>query len=195
MKAKTETKSSYQKGIELEAEFAKFMKEELKYDGVKTRKQIPGKYNIKGSEADIIGVTHDPRKERFRKASIVAIVIALLGFILILTGDLSEDWFTACLIIEVAGMIYVAINRRLGDKFTWVECKNWKTNIPIKEVSELYRKVQDNNASKDRRFKIDKLLFVANKGFVNVAEDFAREHNIACYVRQDNSFVELKQWE
>ena len=64
-------KSSYQKGLDFEKEFATFMKEELKYDKIKVRKQVSGKHNIKGAEADIIGVEHDNRSEWFRKGAII----------------------------------------------------------------------------------------------------------------------------
>ncbi len=125
----------------------------------------------------------------------ILLVIALGGIALSLLEALPEEMISLFIITEVAALIYALIGRSYSDKYTWVECKNWKTNISLDKVRELYSKVTDNNESKDRKFKVDKMLFVARKGFVNVAQDYADEHNITCFIKQDKSFIKLKLWE
>lgn len=191
----TKKETSYKKGKEFEQEFAKFMKNKLEYDKVKLRKQVSGKHNIKGAEADIIGVEHNPKSERLRDASIYLIFIALIGFGLIIGEVISTDWVGVCVVCELGAFFYHAISRKLGDKYTWVECKNQKHNVNLTLVRDLYNKVKDNNQSKDRRFKIHKIFFVARKGFVNVAEDYAHEHEIACFIQKGKLFIPLKQWD
>ena len=81
----------------------------------------------------------------------------------------------------------------LGNKYTWVECKNQKNNVNLVLVRDFYNKIKDNNQSKDKKFTIPKMIFVARNGFVNNAQDYAHEHNIRFFKKDNNSFVELKQ--
>lgn len=55
--------------------------------------------------------------------------------------------------------------------------------------------MNDNNQSKDRKFKISKIFFVVRKGFVNIAEEYAHEHKISCFIKKGKSFIKLKEWD
>ena len=119
-------KSTYEKGKEFEDKFARYMLKKLGYDKVKTKKSITGQENVKGTEADIIGIVHDPRSERFRK---LAIGVLVLAFLILVAGAMeliafNEDEMYFIIFLEFCAVVYAIIGRKLGDKYTWVECKN-----------------------------------------------------------------------
>lgn len=184
-------KTAYKKGEEFEKKFANYMLKELGYDRVKVRKSITGQENVKGTEADIIGIEHDIRGEKFRKLAIVTLIVALMGFALCLTENLSEDFLSFFAVLEGGSLLFVLLSRRFTDNYTWVECKNRQTKTDIKMVRDLYNNVEDNNRSKDRKFKIDKMIFASSSGFVNNAEQYAYEKGIKCYMPNSKNKSEL----
>lgn len=129
----TKKKNPYQKGLELEQEFAQYMKDKLEYDKVKVRKQVSGKHSIKGAEADIIGVEHDPRGEKFRKLSFFLFFGAITGIVISIIEKASEGWFVFFFAIEIVAILYGLLERRFSDKYTWVECKNWKNQCQYRK--------------------------------------------------------------
>lgn len=192
-------KTTFKKGIELEKEFANFMKEELKYDNVKCRKLVSGTENIKGTEADIIGVIHNNASETFRNMAILITIMGIIGLLIsifnIMPEYIGQESFIVWIVFMVIGYGYAYMSRILFDKYTWVECKNWKNKVSIDEVRKFDFQVKDNNNSKDKRFKIHKKIFVAANGFKQTALQYCEDKNILCYLKQKNKFIEVNNWD
>ena len=63
------------KGRELEEEFAKFMKEKLGWNKMRVGVHLLGKSNRKGAAVDIIAERVDERGKKFRKASLITLIL------------------------------------------------------------------------------------------------------------------------
>ncbi len=189
----TESQINYKKGADFEMEFADFMKNSLNYNSVKVRKHMPGK-NTKGAEADIIGIIHDHRGEKFRKLSLVTILFSIVGTFATVFGAFKLEMAAFFIVTSFGAILYAALGRRFSDKYTWVECKNLKSKVDYEKVSALLRKVKENNDSKNKLHYIDNIIYVSANGFVDNAEVFARDNNIKCYMKKGNEFIESEYW-
>jgi len=82
--------------------------------------------------------------------------------------------------------------RKFSNKYTSVECKNWTKKVEREKLVIFVDKVNQNNQAKDRIHSIDKKIFVSTKGFVDNAIQFAEEHEIDCYIKQENKFQKVE---
>jgi len=184
--------TTHEKGLELENKFAEFMKEKLEYNEVKKRIMIKGIDNSKGVEVDVLGVKYDNRSEIFRITSIITIVVAFIGVILSLTEIIPFELVYFFMVLQVGAMIYAFLSRYFSSKYTAVECKNHENKISLKMLREFYHQVLDNNKSKDKRYKLTKMIFVSKNGFVNNSLDFASSKEIECYQEDKNGFKKVQ---
>lgn len=185
-------KNSYDKGVQLENDFAKYMQDELGYDVVNTRKSVSGKENVKGVQADIIGVEYDERGERLRKAALITLGCCFSGSILGLAGLLPDSFQVLFGTLIFGSFLYVIIGRNMNNHYTWAECKNHKDKIDIKTVRDFYHEVKDHNLSKDKHFTVEKMMFVSSGGFIDNALEFAAHNGIRCYTIKDKKIVRVK---
>lgn len=187
-----ETKiTSFKKGLSLEDSFSNYMKLSLGFDEVKNRSHVSSKSNAKGSEVDIIGIKKDRRGKIFYNLSLILIMI---GGILLVYGSIVNDLqiIYVALIPFVSSIIYALIGKNLFDKYTWVECKAWEKNVPLKEVRDSLSKLNEHNESKDKKHIMHRMIFVAQNGFVENVKEFAKEKEIELYIQSGESFQKIK---
>ena len=96
------------------------------------------------------------------------------------------------MVLQVGAMIYAFLSRYFSSKYTAVECKNHENKISLKMLREFYHQVLDNNKSKDKRYKLTKMIFVSKNGFVNNSLDFASSKEIECYQEDKNGFKKVQ---
>lgn len=184
-------KRNYKKGLEFENKFAEYMLSELKYDNCKVRKSMTGKENVKGVQADIIGIINDKRGMDFRKYAIIMLISVMFILVGIFMNLLSEDWAYIILVLIAGAVVYSLLSQKLDNKYTWVECKNHAEHIGIKIVRDFYHEVQDHNNSQDKKITVHKMIFVVASGFVDNALQFASEKGIDCYIKDGESFKKI----
>lgn len=184
--------TTHQKGLELENKFAKYMKEKLEYDEVKERIMIKGIDNSKGVEVDILGIEYDDRAEIFRVISIITLVLSIMGSILCIAEVIPFEWVSFFLVLEIGAIIYAFLSRYFSSKYTAVECKNHENKINLKMLREFYHQVLDNNKSKDKRYKLNKMIFVSKNGFVSNSLEFAQSKGIQCYQESETNFKKVQ---
>lgn len=186
-------KTTYQKGKEFESQFADFMLKDLGYDKVRDRAFLTSRINPRGSEVDIVGVIEDRRGHLFLSLSLIMLGIS---FLFLLYSLLFEDYEMIYISIPliIGGLIYPLIARNMFNKYTWVECKAWSKNVPLKEVRDCYNRFKEYNASKDKRHACHKMIFVAKSGFVPNVKDYAKDNDIELYVLGEKSFELLEYW-
>lgn len=185
-------KTTHQKGLELENKFAKYMKEKLGYNEVKERIMIKGIDNSKGVEVDILGIKYDDRSEMFRVVSIITLIISFFGLILSATEIIPFELISFFLVLEVGAIVYAFLSRYFSAKYTAVECKNHEAKINLKMLREFYHQVLDNNQSKDKRYRLTKIIFVSKNGFVSNSLEFAQSKGIECYQEDENDFKKVQ---
>jgi hypothetical protein len=183
---------SYYKGIAFEQKFSIYMISELKYDSIKRRKSMTGNENVKGSQADIIGVKYDPRGKVYKKFAVIIGIIGVLIAILVIAQKLPDECLFFYILAVIGTVIYGLLGKKFDDKYTWVECKNRTKIIDLRMVRDFYNEVQDYNSSKDKKYAISKLIFVSASGFVDNALQFAVQKDIECYKLEGNKFKKIE---
>lgn len=186
--------TAYYKGISFENEFAEHMKKDLNYDAANIRVSMSGKDNVKGVQADIIGVEKDDRMNRLRKAALYVLFVSILGTLFCILDIFVFDLIYFFAPLGLWCVIFPIIGRTMGDKYTWVECKNYSGKVSIKLVRNFYEEVKDHNASESRKFTVDKMIFVSANGYVENALRFAKHKGIECYIKNAKGKFEKIEW-
>jgi len=183
---------SYAKGIKLENEFAEHMKNSMGYDAVNTRVSVSGRENVKGVQADIIGVKYDDRSEKTRKTCIIIALVTVFISVLGVIGFLNAALMIPVVAVQIYCLYNIITSRKLHNQYTWVECKNHAAKINIKTVRDFYAEVCDHNNSLDRKFDIHKTIFVSSGGFIDNALQIAKGKGIKCFTIRDGDFKEVE---
>lgn len=81
----TKKKTSFKKRIELEEKFARYMKDELKYDKLRVRAHIPLMSKANGVHVDILARKYKPIKEAITQLNrgfiITGLFLLVLGLV------------------------------------------------------------------------------------------------------------------
>jgi hypothetical protein len=195
-----ETETTYKKGAKLEEMFAKYMKEELKYDKVRVRAHLPGKDNAKGTEADILARKSDMTKELVEDLKIPLAIASVLAGIFGYANLIDDVSIITVLkgifpIVLIACIVSFILDQLISWEWAWAECKNLKGQTNINQVSKLIREYEDYNKVENKEYNIVKLIFVSANGFIENAIKYAKQKDIDCYQLDNNeNFIESKYW-
>lgn len=90
--------------------------------------------------------------------------------------------------IDILGLKKELVGKHTRKRWTWVECKNYQSNVGIKLLRDFNRDVEYYKKTKNPDYKITDVYFVASSGFTTQALNFAKENNIYCYKKDRNDF-------
>lgn len=192
---------SYEKGRELEEQFATFMKNELRWDKVRVGAHMTGRNNAKGTSIDILAERLDAKGLRYKKRGDKGVIISAILAVFSLVWYLKEwdgngIWF---LIFSMTVFASVCIFRILSDmhnkQHAWVECKNLKGKANINHLSKMIREHEDYKLSKNEEHRFTHLYFVSANGYVENTLKMAMDNKIICYVKRGNTFQEVNYWD
>jgi hypothetical protein len=189
---------SHNKGKTFEEAFCKFMTTDLGYSKAYTGHNMPSRVNPRGIKLDIVAKRKSKAGELIYKITIgVILLIIPIGLVCYLVMPKTDEntfilLFTIGLILVLSGLaLIIATNYTI--EYAWVECKNWKDKVPIKEVEKMLFEFNSHNHSKDKRFVFRHKYFVSANGFVDNALTYAIDNKIMCYICNDNKF-EFVDW-
>jgi hypothetical protein len=195
--------TAYSKGVRLESEFSEFLKSDLGWEKTRNRKQMRSKWNMAGTNVDIIAERINEKGERFRKSALLLIALAvpilLIGFYLVFDEDYQNDGIgnmllTMGFIWEIGAALFAYLSHKLNKENAWIECKNIKTKSTIKQMQILVAERNAFVSSKDDSYKIVETYFVAENGFTETALQYAESHDVLCYEKANGKFVKAKYW-
>jgi hypothetical protein len=195
-------KSTFKKGIELEKEFAEYIREEMKYDKIKIRFQVKQANNSMGANIDIIGQRLNETGIRLKRVSkwyfIMCVIVVFYALLIGIMDSFYNDWtlalFISGLILEIVGLFALIISSRYNIDNIWVECKNLKTKSNITQVNKMLNEIKSYKNSGDTQYKFKEFAFVSTSGFVNNAIELAIANNIKCFVKENNEFGQITNW-
>lgn len=192
---------SYEKGREFERQFAEFMKNELGWKKVRVGAHMPGKDNVKGTSIDIFAERLDDLGKKYESIAINwmlgSFLLASLSFIWYMQ-DWGNDglWFLIlCLISILGGLVFMFLSEVNNKQNAWVECKNLKSKANINHISKMIRELNDFKLTKSGEHRFTHYYFASANGYVENAIKTAMANNIICYVKNGNSFEEIKYWD
>jgi len=192
--------TTYDKGRELEHEFAQYMKANLRWHKVRVGAHLPGKSNRKGASIDVIGEVLDERGEKFHNIAILWLIIAgiLLASSLVWAFEDLENGGIGLLIFAVmfamGGIVFLLQSDKHNKRNAWVECKNLKGKANINQVRKSIEEYKDYKASTDKEYKFDTHYFVSASGYIENALKYALENGIECFEKKENKIVKATYW-
>lgn len=192
---------SYEKGREFEEQFARFMKDDLKWDKIRIGAHMSGHENAKGTSIDILGERLDFLGIKYRKIAdkwmAVSIAFALGGIIWHIEkwGERGL-WFTLFALTSfAAGLIFRILSDANNKQNAWVECKNLKSKVNINHMSKMLREYNDFKSSKNEHHRFTHLYFASANGYIENTLKMALDNNVICYEKKVNSFREVNYWD
>ena len=179
-----------QKNLELENEVAEFIRAELKYDDIEIRPRVSGKHSDRDYDIDVLAKINDKRRRDLRQFAFILMLFSALLIIFFLF-DILETWiFDISVVTSIICLLYLSFTKKLITKYIWVKCKNLKTKVNRAHVVELIQKYKDYQSNKDKQWNITGLSFFSVSGYDTDAKQFAKEHGIICYEKNElNQFV------
>lgn len=187
-----EEKTSYQKGIDLEMRFCKYLKTEMGFKNARIRAQMKSRMNNRGSNVDIIAERQDHRGKRLYNLGIVYLLLCALVLLYGLFEDETALWLG--FFLEVLGFVALVISRRYTVEHVWVECKNQKNKVSYSQMQKTIHEYDEYKASNDREFNFVEQYFISSSGFVENALRLAEEKGVQCFVASESKIVEVTYW-
>lgn len=192
---------AYEKGLDFEKQFAKFMKRELGWKKVRVGAHMQGKHNAKGTTIDVFAERLDYIGVKFNKIAnrllISAICFAIFSFIWHIEkwGE-HGYWMLFCSLVSLAIVSFSkVISSHFNKQNAWVECKNLKSKVNFNHIHKMLREYNDYRASKNDDHKFTHLYFASANGYVENALKTAVDNKVICYVKKGDTFVEAKYWD
>jgi len=153
--------NTYDKGKELENQFAIFMKHELEWSKARVGAHMAGKSNVKGAAIDIIGERLDDKGIRFKRVFnyyfFIGACLVVFSLTQIIFENTNNDWFEILLNISVVflvlGLFCLIMSNKYNIENAWVECKNLKGKANINHIEKSIREINDYNASDNNEYK------------------------------------------
>jgi hypothetical protein len=196
-------KKAYDKGLQLEKDFAKWMRKKLGYNRIMFRQFVNGKVATRKYEIDIYAM-----KESFiwRFLEIIGIVLVVMA-IFMLMGELNTiEYYLSNLLrranirltggmllfVGLVGLLVGYLGSKRKSKKAWVECKNLKGRVKRDHIFKLKSVVRDvRKARKSRAWHPNIVMMVSGNGFDIDALKMAKAHNITCYQRDGKGFKQV----
>lgn len=194
--------TSFNKGKELEHEFAKFMKENLGWNNVRVGAHLVGRSNRKGASVDIIAWRLNETGLNLKGLGKIYLWGCGIFFLLGLLIGFASDWeieFAEFLIIvslplEILGLIVYFIGLKYLNESVLVECKNLKSKVNITHIDKSLRELRDYKSTGDSEYKFVYHYFVSSSGYIETALKYAIENGIVCYHKIGNKFEQTKYY-
>lgn len=195
-------KTTHQKGLELEIQFAEFIKEEMGYEKTKIRFQVKQANNSRGANVDVIGQKLNENGKKLNRIGTTYIIVCFFPIIFSIIIGLTDSvdnilvpvFFFGGITLNVLGIIVLIISSYLNIENAWVECKNLKTKVNIGHVGKMINEIKSYKQTKDTQYKFKEFFFVSASGFVDNAIELAISNNINCYVVEDEKFKKITNW-
>ncbi len=198
---KNRGKRAYNKGLQLEQDFAQWMQRKMGYNRTKFREFVNGKIATRPYEIDIHGI----KEQAFwRLITLLGIALVVLSILMII-GELDVVRYyvqdvvslirlktkAALFIIGGIGLAIGYWGRSKHTQHAWVECKNLSTKVKRDHIFKLKSSVKDVRQSKDTRWQPDLVIFVSGSGYDIDALNFARANGIVCYQVKGKGFEKV----
>jgi uncharacterized protein YxeA len=151
-----ELETVFEKGIGLENEFCEYLKTDLSWEKARVRSQMASKFNMRGTNVDVIAERIDIRGNKLKKIGILyAIFFILLIVIALFEEDSELQLLLLCfgLIFEVGGAFAFIYSVNLNKENAWVECKNLKTKVNISQVQKTVDEYKHYKESGNNEYK------------------------------------------
>jgi len=196
-------KKAYNKGLQLEKDFAIWMRKKLGYTRVMPRQFVYGKIAARPYEVDIFGIKERPL---FKLLEFIGVLLVLLSIAMLL-GEMSglqarletllsktNIKFTGAVlfIVGTMGLIIGYLGSHKQSTYSWVECKNLNTNVKRDHIFKLKSSVKDvRNERKSKKWHPNTVIMVSGSGFDSDALHFARAHKMICYKQVGKRFIRV----
>lgn len=191
------TQKSFDKGLELEKEFCEYLKTDLGWEKARIRSQMASKYNMRGTNVDVIAERIDERGNKLKKLGAFYIVFFLiLVFVAIMTDDNeTQNWLLIMAVIfELVGAFAFYYSVSLNKENAWVECKNLKTKVSISQVQKAIDEFNHYKQSNNKEYKFTEMHFVSSIGFIENALKLAEDNNVICFTKENGVFKKIDYW-
>lgn len=191
---------SYEKGREFEKQFAKFLKEELKWDKVRVGAHMTGRNNAKGTSIDVFAERLDYVGEKYKRIAnkwMIGSGVLAVGAIFWYIESWGNDgfWFFILSLLSILGGVIFRLLSDINNKQNaWVECKNLKTKVTVAHVNKTLNEFKDYKSSKNEDHRFTHHYFASASGYVENALKMCMDNNIACYVKSGDSFERVEYW-
>ena len=192
----------FEKGINLEKNFAEYIKKEMDYEKVKIRHQVPQANDNRSANIDVIG---EKLNENWGNAKnigvwyyVIGIVAYIVSIFLYLVNEIDEDVFNVVMLsvitfIIIGVLLYIIKRNNIVN--IWVECKNLKGKVNITQVNKMLTEIKSYKESEDRTYKFKEFAFVSANGFVDNAIELAVNNGIKCFILdKKDKFKEVTEW-
>lgn len=196
-------RSAFDKGIDLEKEFAEYVKETLGYSKIKIRFQVAAMNNKRGTNVDIMGYKLDERGKKLEKMALfyyigmipLLIIVFVLGFTSHWQNSFAGLLLIIVLLFAAFGLLGLILSRKFSHENIWVECKNLKNKVNINQVRKMLNEISEYRESGDKQYKFNEFAFVSLSGFVDNALELAIDNKIDCYIKEGNAFKKIDKWQ
>ncbi|WP_269225344.1 hypothetical protein [Flavobacterium eburneipallidum] len=194
-----ESETIFEKGIGLEKEFCEYLKSDLGWEKARIRSQMASKFNMRGTNVDVIAERLDNRGERLKKLGnfymIICILTCLIGLFLVINNN-SDGMYIIFFgtFVLIIGIISFKLSENLNKENAWVECKNLKTKVNISQVQKTIDEINHYKASENKEYKFVEVYFISSNGFVENALKLAIDNKIICYIKENEKFKKIDYW-
>lgn len=190
----------FEKGIGLEKEFCEYLKTNLGWEKARIRSQMASKFNMRGTNVDVIAERIDARGRRLKLVSdfyfIICFITILIALYLIISD--SENGVFILLFgffIFLAGLFSLNLSEKLNKENAWIECKNLKTKVNISQVQKTINEYKHYKESGNKEYKFVECYFVSTNGFIENALKLAIDNRIICYTKENGIFNKIEYWD
>lgn len=179
---------AFEKGIALEEDFARWLKEEEAYDSARTRKHVKGEGRSLPDEVDVHAKKYTARSKQLHALGQWFFFMSLICFGLLAVdpegaaqalaflggpASLPSTLFTIGALGFAAGMY----GKKRDAEHAYVECKNWKGRVGKSELLAFAQVAGGLPGEAGKR----RAVFVSYNGFTRSAKDVARSAGVECY--------------
>lgn len=182
-------RSSHEKGLALEHDFAKHLRA-TGWRKIVHRGHVPGSINGRGAEVDLIAERGTEAAEVYTKVAkpIFGVAAFVFGVGLYLSSGMT---IALSVLLAGIGAVLVGLSRVAAREHVWVECKNREARVDIDQIAKVRRQIKDYAATGDTRYSFAEVHFVSSTGFVKSALSFAAQNGVVCFVRTPRGFEKV----
>ena len=195
-----ELETVFERGIGLENEFCEYLKTDLSWEKARTRSQMASKFNMRGTNVDVVAERLDDRGRRLKLVSnfyfIICVITILIGLYLIISDNENGVFIMLFgFFVFLAGLFSLNLSEKLNKENAWVECKNLKTKVNISQVQKTVDEYKHYNQSGNKEYKFVECYFVSTNGFIENALKLAIDNDIICYTKENEKFKKIDYWD
>jgi hypothetical protein len=188
----------FEKGIGLEKEFCEYLKTDLGWEKARVRSQMASKFNMRGTNVDVIAERLDDRGRKLKLISKFYFAICILSLLIglyLINDDSGLTIFLFGVFVFIVGFVSFNLGEKLNKENAWVECKNLKTKVNISQVQKTIDEYKHYKDSGNDEYKFVKCYFVSTNGFIENALKLAIDNDIICYKKENGIFKKIEYWD